>query len=131
DVRAIEVAGGVFELVRASVAVRVRDVDRPRHRREEARPLLRLARGQREGTLSPPVERAEEREEHMSLLVRLGDLDRGLVRLRAGIPEEDLLPMLAGGHLPEALREARLDVVVEVRAGEVGEVRGLIRDRLD
>jgi len=39
--------------------------------------------------------------------------------------------MLAGGHLPEALREARLDVVVEVRPGEMGELRGLLRDRLD
>src|SRR5207247_6871060 len=97
----------------------------------EPRPLLRLACGQRQGALRSSVERAEEREEHMSLLVRLGDLDRGLVRLGPGVPEEDLLPMLAGGHLPEAFREARLDVVVEVRAGEVGEVRGLLRVRLD
>src|SRR5439155_22748235 len=86
---------------------------------------------QREGALGPPVERAEEGEEHGPCIVVLGDLDRGSVRLRAGVSEEDLLLMLARGHLPEALREAGLNVVVEVPAGEMGELRGLLRDRLD
>src|SRR5437899_2167181 len=101
------------------------------HGGEDSGALLRLARGQRQRALGPAVERAEEREEHLALRVALRDLDRGLVRLGAGVAEEHLLPMFARGDFAESLGEGRLDFVVEVGPREMGELRCLARDRLD
>ena len=130
DVRTVQIARRIREPVRAAVTVRIRHVHDARHRREESGPLLRLARRQGESTLGAPVERAEEREEHLLLRVTLGDFDRGLVRLGPGIAEEDLLPVLAGGDLPQSVGERRLDFVVEVGPREMGELRRLAGNRL-
>src|SRR5207247_6225354 len=59
------------------------------------------------------------------------DLDRSLVRLRPAVRKKHLLGVLAGGELREPLREAGLDVVVEVRPREMGELSDLLPDRLD
>src|SRR5256886_1394304 len=131
DVRAVQVARRIGELVRAAVTVRIRHVDDARHRREESGTLLRLARRQRESALGAPVERSEEREEHLPLRVTLGDFDGSLVRLRPRITEEDLLAVLARGDLPQPLGERRLNLVVEVGAREMGKLRRLSGDRLD
>src|SRR3989449_138056 len=131
DVRTVQIPRRIGELVRAAVTVRIRNVHDAGHRRKEPGTLLRLARRQRESTLGAPVERAEEREEHLPLRVTLGDFDRGLVRLRPRVAEEDLLRMLAGGDLPQSLGERRLDFVVEVGPREMGKLRRLAGDRLD
>ena len=77
------------------------------------------------------MERAEEGEEDVPFLVDLRNLDRGLVRLRTGVPEEHLLPVLAGRDLPQAFREPCLNVVVEIGPREMRELGGLLRDGVD
>src|SRR3989442_9384572 len=102
DVRAVQIARRVRELVRAPVTVRIGNVHDAGHRREESGTLLRLARRQGESPLGAPVERSEEREEHLALRVTLGDLDGGLVRLRSRVAEEALLRMFPGVYLPQS-----------------------------
>src|SRR2546426_1543337 len=131
DVRTVQIARRIGELVRTAVTVRIRNVHDARHRREESGPLLRLARRQGERSLGAPVERSEEREEHLPLRVTLGDLDGGLVRLRPRIAEEDLLAVFAGRDLPQPLGERRLELVIEVGAREMGKLCRLAGDRLN
>src|SRR5256712_10894700 len=131
DVRAVQVAARVLELVRAPIAVGERYMDDPGHCGKEPLLLHLLARGEGEGAHRASVERPEEREEHPPPRAPLRDLDRGLVRLRPAVREEHLLRRLPGGELREPLREPRLDVVVEVRPREVAELAHLFPDRVD
>ena len=121
----------VVERGRERVDVVEFDLPEPVGQRLERLLLLRLARG-RERRERPPVERAvggddvEPVTTTVELSVPPRQLDRTLVRLGAGVGEEDA--SVAAEQGVEARRDLGLEVVViEVR--DVQQRRGLIGDR--
>ena len=102
-----------------------------RQERPEAIVVLGLGGGEADRAIGATVEGAEEREQVRAAGVVPGELDRGLDRLRAGVPEEDA-GRPADRRDPRHLgRGLGVDRKVEVRGAEVDELGRLALDRGD
>ena len=92
--------------------------------------VLRLGRRQRDRTVRPAVERAEERDDVRPLRRVAGELDRGLDDLRPAVAEVDA--GLATGDrrdLGQASADLGVDRQVEVGRREVDQLGRLLLDR--
>ena len=97
--------------------------------RAEAGVVLGLRRGQRYRPVRPAVERAEEGDDVRPLRGVPGQLDRRLDDLGAGVAQVGPDASLDRGDPAELAADLRVDRQVEVRRGEVDQLRGLLLDR--
>ena len=128
---AVELARRVGQIVGAAVAVGVGDVGDARHQGVVVLLLHRLAGGERQRPHGAAVEGAEEGDVELALGVPARQLEGGLDRLGAGVPEIDAVDALPGRQRGELLRERDLRRVVEVGPGHVQQPVGLVLDGRD
>ena len=94
--------------------------------------VLRLGRGERDGSVRPAMERPEECDDVRSARRPAGQLYRGLDDLRPAVAKVGPRPAAGDRRdLGEAPAQLRIDRQVEVRRREVDELGGLLLDRRD
>ena len=127
------IGGGVLGAAAgdAAIGVRIRSLKDAGEQRAESLALHGLAGGERERAHRAAVEAAVEGDEFVAAGVITGELHRGFDGLGAGIPEVDALGFLAGSDRRKFLGEIDHTLVVEIRAGHVDQVGGLLLDRGD
>ena len=112
----------------AAIGVGVADVGDAGDERGEAAPLLRLGGGERKRAHGAAVESAEEGDDVLAAGVIAGELEGALDGLGAGVAVVEAVRAGHGRDGGEALGEGRRVFVVEVGAGHVDELGGLLLD---
>ena len=109
--------------------VSVRRVVHARDEGPKLRVVLRLRGGERDRSVRPTVEPAEERHDVGPARCVAGELDRGLDHLRPRVAEVGALAPRDRRDVRDPLAELRVDREVEVRGAEVDDGPGLLGDR--
>ena len=99
-----------------------------RNQRRKAALLLRLGAGERERAHGAAVECAQERDDVLAAGVVAGQLERALDGLGAGVAVEELVRPGHGRHGGEPLGQIGQRLVVEIGAGDVDQLGGLLLD---
>ena len=102
-----------------------------RNQGAESFALDNLAPGERQRAHRAAMECACEGDEFIPAGVIAGQLHGGLNRFRARVAEVDAPRDIAGRNRRELLAQLHHVFVVEIRAGHVDQLRGLLLDGLD
>src|SRR5262249_13185589 len=116
------------EPIRAPIGVGIWDVEHSSEQRAESLALNCFRRRERERTEGSSVETPVEGDELLAPGVVAREFDGCLNGLRAGVAEIDALRLFARRDSAELLRQLDQVWIIEIRSGNVNQLRGLFLD---